>query len=267
MPPQHAVEDLLNLPAASLKSLAEALESGPLRVGISPGLLAPYIGADAERMAGIFHSLRAGGCGSDTRAGICRGFYAAKSRMETAGRDLYLTLSGPDVHGTPVVDTGTVARSLFQEAVEQVTICSFVIYPIPDFFTTLAEKMAAKKNFRVRFIVDIAHERKTPDEPMPLVANRFKKRFLETCWPGPTAPEILHDPRPFSEDEKTRGTMHAKVVIVDRHAALVTSANFTNSAQTRNIEAGFLCRDRHQVDRLANYFEALVETGHLIPVE
>jgi len=127
--------------------------------------------------------------------------------------------------------------------------------------------MAAKKSFQVRFIVDIAHERKTPDEPMPVVANRFRKRFLETCWPGSTAPEMLHDPRPFSGDEKARGTMHAKVVIVDRQAALVTSANFTNAAQTRNIEAGFLCRDRHQVQRLADYFDAMVETGRLIPVE
>lgn len=267
MPAPPAVEDLLNLPAASLKSLAEALESGPLRVGISPGFLAPNRGANAERTAAVLLSLRTGGCDSDTLAGICRGFHAAKSRMETAGRDFYLTLSGPDVPGTPVVDTGTVARSLFQEAEEQVTICSFVLYPIPDFFTPLAEKIAVKKNFRVRFIVDIAHERKAKDEPMPLVANRFRKRFLETCWPGTTSPEIFHDPRPFSEEERARGTMHAKVVIVDRHAALVTSANFTNAAQTQNIEAGFLCRDRHQVARMADYFEALVETSHLIPVE
>ena len=106
-----------------------------------------------------------------------------------------------------------------------------------------------------------------PETTMLIDANRFRKRFLETCWPGSTAPEILHDPRPFSDDEKARGTMHAKVVIVDRHTALITSAKFTNAAQTRNIEAGFLCRDRHQVERIANYFDTLGETGHLTPVE
>ena len=39
-----------------------------------------------------------------------------------------------------------------------------------------------------------------------------------------------------------RGSLHAKCVVVDRSTALVTSANFTEAAQHRNIEAGLLIR-------------------------
>lgn len=261
------LEDLLKLPAASLKTLAEAFESGPLHNSVSSGLFAPYIGLHSEWVARIFQALRVEGCGAATMAGICRGFYRAKDQIESAGKNLYLTVSGPDVPGVPVVDTGTVARSLFQEAEKEVTICSYVIYPISGFFLPLVEKVAADRTFRVRIIVDLGHERKTPTEPMPIVANRFKKRFLESCWRAPDPPEILHDPRPFSEEVADRGTMHAKIVIVDRRAVLITSANFTEAAQGRNIEAGFLCREPHHVGRIANYFDALVKTRQLIPVE
>ena len=53
-------------------------------------------------------------------------------------------------------------------------------------------------------------------------------------------------------DESLRGVQHSKIVLIDRCAALVTSANFTQAAQSKNIEAGFLTRDLHQVERIAD---------------
>ena len=57
--------------------------------------------------------------------------------------------------------------------------------------------------------------------------------------------------------------MHAKVVIIDDTAALITSANFTAAAQTRNIEAGLLLRNSPHVARLLNYFDGLIQWGWL----
>lgn len=96
---------------------------------------------------------------------------------------------------------------------------------------------------------------------MPIVANRFKAKFLSDYWSGCREPEFWHDPRVFTEKEKSlSGVMHAKVVIVDHDVALVTSANFTEAAQNRNIEAGVIVRQRNQVVRLRSYFEGLIET-------
>jgi phosphatidylserine/phosphatidylglycerophosphate/cardiolipin synthase-like enzyme len=259
--------ELLDLPPKSLQALAEAFAGGPLRSNLSSGLLAPFIGGKADRVATLFKSLRDQGCPPAVLSEICEALHKAKARMAEAERNLFLVLSGPDVPGIPVVDTATVARSLFVEARSEVLVCSFVVYPIPDFFTPLVEKMKGNSDFKVRFIVDVSHERKSPDEPLPLVANRFRRRFLETCWLGGTPPELLHDPRPFSEDESLRGVQHSKIVLIDRCAALVTSANFTQAAQSKNIEAGFLTRDRHQVERIADYFDALQQTKRLVPIE
>jgi phosphatidylserine/phosphatidylglycerophosphate/cardiolipin synthase-like enzyme len=48
--------------------------------------------------------------------------------------------------------------------------------------------------------------------------------------------------------------------MVDRRAALVTSANFTEAAQERNIEVGVVVRHAPLVARLVEYFVALRDT-------
>jgi phosphatidylserine/phosphatidylglycerophosphate/cardiolipin synthase-like enzyme len=48
-------------------------------------------------------------------------------------------------------------------------------------------------------------------------------------------------------------------VVVDRRVALVTSANFTEAAQERNIEAGVVVRSERFASRLADHFETLAE--------
>jgi phosphatidylserine/phosphatidylglycerophosphate/cardiolipin synthase-like enzyme len=54
-------------------------------------------------------------------------------------------------------------------------------------------------------------------------------------------------------------------VIVDRRTALVTSANFTDAAPRKNIEAGVLIRYEPLVTRLSTYFESLRASGQLLP--
>jgi len=54
---------------------------------------------------------------------------------------------------------------------------------------------------------------------------------------------------------------HAKCIVVDDREALVTSANFTDRGQTRNIEVGVLIEDSRFASRLAGQWRGLVETG------
>ena len=61
-------------------------------------------------------------------------------------------------------------------------------------------------------------------------------------WPSRARPEVFYDPRTLSIDQNQRATWHAKCVLVDDELALVTSANFTEWAHQRNVEAGvFRC--------------------------
>jgi hypothetical protein len=52
----------------------------------------------------------------------------------------------------------------------------------------------------------------------------------------------------------------------DRRAAIVTSANFTEAAQRKNVEVGVSIRYEPLARRVAWYFEALIESKRLLPL-
>jgi hypothetical protein len=255
---------LLDLPASTLLEMGNALRGGTLQYGVSAGTLAPFAGKRSGVVAAILQAVIAEGCSTESLGSMCLALHAAKTRIEATENSLYLTLSGPDVPGTPVVSTPTVVRSLFEEAQFDVIVASYVFYQCRELLAPLAAKLDANPDFKVRFIVDLSHQRKHATEPLPVVANRFKTNFLSDLWSGTREPEFWHDPRVFQEDDRKKaGVMHAKVVIIDSECALLTSANFTEAAQNRNIEAGTIVRQIHQVSHLRSYFEGLIETGQL----
>jgi phosphatidylserine/phosphatidylglycerophosphate/cardiolipin synthase-like enzyme len=59
-------------------------------------------------------------------------------------------------------------------------------------------------------------------------------------------------------------SLHAKCVVVDERWSLVTSANFTNRAQTRNIELGVLIDDEPFAQKITGQWRALVRASHVI---
>lgn len=266
VPQASGFDALLGSTPRALKTLATALREGQLRRTITRGLVENVVGAEANRIYPVLAAATSAGCPSAVLADVCDAF-ARVLKDRAAERDRTdLVLSGPDVPGVHVVDTATVARSLFREAKKEVIICSYVIFLDREFFAELAQRHDSDPGLRVRLIVDVSHARQDEAEPMALAANRFRQRFFERCWGGERVPELYHDPRAFSESPEARGVMHAKVIIVDEDAALVTSANFTAAAQGRNIEAGVLFREPHQVKRLKNYFEGLLTRGLLTPI-
>ena len=58
-----------------------------------------------------------------------------------------------------------------------------------------------------------------------------------------------------------RAVLHAKCVVIDGRIAFVSSANFTEAAQERNIEVGVLVRSELIAERIINFFTALISTG------
>jgi phosphatidylserine/phosphatidylglycerophosphate/cardiolipin synthase-like enzyme len=255
---------LLDLPEQTLHALADAFEAGPLKNGISTHAMASFVGKRSSEFAPLFHEMVSTGCTPAVLGRICRTLAVANARIDAAEKDFFLTLSGPEVTGTPVVDTATVVLGLFNEAVSDVILTSYVFSHAKDLIAPLAAKHDTDNTFRVRIITDLSHQRKQSDEPLPVVANRFRKQFLEQHWAGQRAPELWHDPRVFKPEPDTKpGVMHAKVVIIDNAAALITSANFTEAAQSRNIEAGVLLRQPRQVRRIRGFFEGLIEEKRL----
>jgi phosphatidylserine/phosphatidylglycerophosphate/cardiolipin synthase-like enzyme len=72
--------------------------------------------------------------------------------------------------------------------------------------------------------------------------------------------EIYFDPRSLAIDAKRKAILHAKCVVIDGRTSFVSSANFTEAAQERNIEVGVLIRSSIVAERLINFFAALIST-------
>ena len=60
--------------------------------------------------------------------------------------------------------------------------------------------------------------------------------------------------------------LHAKCIIVDDELALVTSANFSEAAHSRNIEAGVLVDNAPFARALRRQFETLASSRLLLRV-
>ena len=58
--------------------------------------------------------------------------------------------------------------------------------------------------------------------------------------------------------------MHAKCVVVDARRVLVTSANFSYTAQEKNVEVGVGLDDPRLAARLRAQFDTLVKRGDMV---
>jgi phosphatidylserine/phosphatidylglycerophosphate/cardiolipin synthase-like enzyme len=99
------------------------------------------------------------------------------------------------------------------------------------------------------------------------IVEALGARFRTVEWPGERLPEVYYDPRSLDRDAIRRAVLHAKCVVTDRRVALVTSANVTEAAQTRNIEVGALVRCANFSTNLAAHFVVLVDLGLLRRLE
>lgn len=94
-------------------------------------------------------------------------------------------------------------------------------------------------------------------------ATAHLKSHLAEEWPGPRPPEVYYDRRSLT---RGAGCLHAKCVIIDEELAFVTSANFTEAAQVRNIEAGVIVRSVPVVRALRHQYMVLTGGPHPVLV-
>ncbi|XXT25293.1 phospholipase D-like domain-containing protein [Sorangium sp. So ce429] len=87
--------------------------------------------------------------------------------------------------------------------------------------------------------------------------------FYRLMWPfGDPRPVVYFDPR--TADRQTAVSLHAKCVVIDHEYTLITSANFTDRGQTRNLEAGVAIEDRGFAASLERQWLNLVDAGIVV---
>ncbi|MSP93589.1 MAG: phospholipase, partial [Myxococcales bacterium] len=126
----------------------------------------------------------------------------------------------------------------------------------------LAKRMDEEPKLVVRVFANI-HRKHHDETPSIALVREFTKRVRDDVWPGDRLPEVFYDPRSLETDGHKRAVLHAKAVVVDGRWTLLTSANFTEAAQERNIEAGVVIDDKQLAERVTRQFDQFVEAGVL----
>jgi phosphatidylserine/phosphatidylglycerophosphate/cardiolipin synthase-like enzyme len=254
------------LSSENLAQLAGALRSGRLAPPFTPLLLRRYVSKDLA--VGIAAELqqRIGGAAEARHLADCLDLLGQDRGQRPVAEDLIdLVWTGPEAPGIVNRDTSVVVREMFQAARESVLVAGYAVYQGQSVFRELAERMDEVPGLRVQMFLDVRRPPNDPTSSSELV-RAFADRFLQKEWPGDRLPKLYYDPRSLVADHASRASLHAKCVVVDKEQAFVTSANFTEAAQTKNIEVGVYLRSSPFASRLAEHFETLAALHILQPI-
>lgn len=179
-------------------------------------------------------------------AGLLIGASTMRARCEERQR-LEVVWTGPDVSGGSHRLTAAVLAELIESASREVLLVGFAVHSEPSVVAALSG--AASRGVEITLLLERTEDNAGYSSggggPFPDLSAR------RLAWPA--------DQRP-----STRSSLHAKVLVVDRRVALVTSANITHSALHANIECGVVVHDVRAARSIAGHVDALVDAGSLV---
>ncbi|HEV3317467.1 MAG TPA: DISARM system phospholipase D-like protein DrmC [Candidatus Angelobacter sp.] len=256
---------LLTLSPPELKGLASALRMGSIVAPYSPLALAHLLNhASAQVVAASLQEMADVGmppAGIAQTLDLVAGAIAERPPLAEL---VDVVTTGPELSGAANRDTGVVVSDLFRKAEESVIVAGYAVYQGQKVFQALAERMAERPDLKVRLYLDIS--RKPGDTTISAqLIKRFCHQFEETQWPaGKPVPEIYYDPRAVESDRKKAAVLHAKCVVIDGESVFVSSANFTEAAQQKNIEIGLLLKSQAVAERITGFLDSLVGASRLV---
>ncbi len=256
---------LLGRPA--LVSLAQALEAGRLKPSVSNDQLRGQV---PEELLGAVRDELKGMLVDDMAprhiARLLRLLADERQAAQVVADRVELVWSGLDLETSTTRDTEIVVRQLFREAERSVLVASYAVdkgKKAEALFGHLAERLDEEPDLKVRFFLNVHRKSHKDETPESVLLREFADAFRSNIWPGERLPQVFHDPRSLAIGGKARACLHAKCVIADDDRALISSANFTEAAHERNIEAGVLIVDASLARALKAQFDTLVERGAL----
>ena len=231
--------DLSTVPTALVERLRDLVANGAVEVPISAvGLRLAGLGGMAEH-ASVLKTFEAATLLVLLEAVLAERFRGLK-------RPLELVWTGPDSRTSQARDTAVVVRALFQDAKHSVTVAGFRFDHGSSLLSPLHEAMK-ERGVQCRIYGDTAEA----------------KELVQRNWPfGPPWPEVYG----FVPPPEVFASLHAKCVVVDNHLVLVTSANFTERGQERNVEVGVLADDARLAEALERELLAATSAGHFARV-
>ena len=157
--------------------------------------------------------------------------------------------------------TSVLVSELFRNAQQSVLVGGYAVYQGQKVFQALADRMQESPDLRVRLFLDIQREAGNTSAPAELV-REFVHRFRTSQWPSARPlPQLFYNRRSLAAEPGKSVALHAKCVVIDEFDLFVSSANFTEAAQQRNVEVGLHLRSPIIAGRIVEFFESLLASG------
>jgi len=258
---------LLELCDSDLQALASALRAGRLQEPLN-----------AVALQRLIPKSMISSVAADLSALYSTGFDAAKvaflidvllsDRRSRLGIDdlVDFVTTGPEAGGVTNRDTSVVVRELFASAKKRVLVAGYAVYQGQKVFQALADRMHENPDLQVRLFLDIQRPQNDQTAPKTLV-EKFRYRFSHYQWPeNRPLPKLFYFPQSLELAVDKKASLHAKCVVVDDDAVFLSSANFTEAAQQRNIEMGLLLKSSQLASKITKHFDSLVADKLLQPL-
>ena len=251
-------------PKQTVQALISALRSGRVTIPVSSFSLARAVGGLPESLTSALVRWFAAGVSVDA---VIEMLDAIEQQTAlAAGASIELVWTGPEAADTSSRDTSVVVRELFSTATSRVLVAGFAFVDGRNLFEGLARRMDEQPDLLVTFFVNIARDHNRDARVPEAIVSEWSRNFRQRQWPGTRLPTVFYDPRALCDDPALRASLHAKTVVVDGRFALVTSANFTGHAHTRNVELGLRIEDVNLALRIEEQFDRLRSLGHVLRV-
>jgi hypothetical protein len=257
-------DPLLSLAPAELRALATSVRNGRVSAPYSPLSLQRIIGQEsAGSISGKLASLSASGMSSEALS-VCLELTADALSSRSPLEDLVdLVTTGPETGGVANRSTAVVVSELFRGAKHSVLVAGYAVYQGQRVFHALGNRMVQHPELETRMFLDVPRKQGDTSSADALIA-RFVHQFKSSQWPkGAPYPKVYCCGELITSNGRP-GSLHAKCIVVDGEQVFVSSANFTEAAQERNIEVGLLVQSVALADRVCRFFDALLDVGYFV---
>lgn len=257
------------LSKAALESLRDGLLDGRLRPPFSLASLHAVVGVESLALAcDALNAWALDGMQPRHMGQALALLVAEREETQATADRIQLVWSPPELDWVDSRDTAVVVQELFRESTQRVDIVTYAIDQggkAKTIFGELAAKMDADPALAVRLFINIPRPYQG-EAPESTLKREFAAKFRDKIWPGARLPAVFYDPRSLKPSGKESASLHAKIVISDQRKCLITSANFTEAAQARNMEAGVLIEDATLALKIAHQLSLLLEKQHVSPL-
>lgn len=224
----EAAVDLARLvPATQIRVAAQRLLEGQTPEAASRAL---GTGSNRELFLTASAAWLSAGAGPESLASA---LLAASRAHEAARQEIQLELvwTGPIASRPTMRRTEQALLELIESATDELLLVSFVTYEVASIRKSLVD--AIERGVKVTLVAESTEHNDTviDQDPRRLVGRKYADRMTVLVWASKARLEFTGG-RP--------GKLHAKFAIADRRRLLLGSANLTQAALARNIEAGVL---------------------------